>query len=171
MSSLANSEEIIEGNSSIAVDSSIQQVVGSGGQRVITIVTDGVPLGNIQTAIPTGGIGQPFIVTVQDGQQGELSHVDNCLLKDILDTQHTSKNGALGQVRGKWRMPYPRWGKEALKKKKKPRNQSDYPAAAKLLQSCPTLCDPMDCSLPGFSVHGILQARTLEWVAISFSNA
>ncbi|XP_015414237.1 PREDICTED: GA-binding protein subunit beta-2 isoform X3 [Myotis davidii] len=62
----ANSEEIIEGNS---VDSSIQQVVGSGGQRVITIVTDGVPLGNIQTAIPTGGIGQPFIVTVQDGQQ------------------------------------------------------------------------------------------------------
>ncbi|KAK1329065.1 hypothetical protein QTO34_011242 [Cnephaeus nilssonii] len=63
---VANSEEIIEGNS---VDSSIQQVVGSGGQRVITIVTDGVPLGNIQTAIPTGGIGQPFIVTVQDGQQ------------------------------------------------------------------------------------------------------
>lgn len=62
----ANSEEIIEGNS---VDSSIHQVVGSGGQRVITIVTDGVPLGNIQTAIPTGGIGQPFIVTVQDGQQ------------------------------------------------------------------------------------------------------
>ena len=44
-------------------------------------------------------------------------------------------------------------------------------AAAKLLQSCPTLCDPMDCSLPGFSVPGILQARTLEWVAISFSNA
>ena len=43
--------------------------------------------------------------------------------------------------------------------------------AAKSLQSCPTLCDPMDCSLPGFSVHGILQARTLEWVAISFSNA
>ena len=33
------------------------------------------------------------------------------------------------------------------------------------------LCDPMDCSLPGFPVHGILQARTLEWVAISFSNA
>ena len=43
-------------------------------------------------------------------------------------------------------------------------------AAAKSLQSCPTLCDPMDCSLPGFSVHGILQARTLEWVAISFSK-
>ena len=44
-------------------------------------------------------------------------------------------------------------------------------AAAKSLQSCPTLCDPMDCSLPGFSIHGILQARTLGWVAISFSNA
>ena len=44
-------------------------------------------------------------------------------------------------------------------------------AAAKSLQSCPTLCDPMDYSPPGFSVHGILQARTLEWVAISFSNA
>ena len=44
-------------------------------------------------------------------------------------------------------------------------------ATAKSLQSCPTLCDPMDCSLPGFSVSGILQARTLEWVAISFSNA
>ena len=44
-------------------------------------------------------------------------------------------------------------------------------AAAKSLQSCPTLCNPMDCSLPGFSVPGILQARTLEWGAISFSNA
>ena len=44
-------------------------------------------------------------------------------------------------------------------------------AAAKLLQSCPTLCDPIDSSLPGSSVPGILQARTLEWVAISFSNA
>ena len=43
-------------------------------------------------------------------------------------------------------------------------------AAAKSLQSCPTLCDPMNCSPPGFSVHGILQARTLEWVAISFSK-
>ena len=37
---------------------------------------------------------------------------------------------------------------------------------AKSLQSCPTLCDPMDCSLPGSSVHGILQARILEWVAM-----
>ena len=44
-------------------------------------------------------------------------------------------------------------------------------AAAKSLQSCPTLCDPIDGSPPGFWVPGILQARTLEWVAISFSNA
>ena len=44
-------------------------------------------------------------------------------------------------------------------------------AAAKSLQSCPTLCDPMDGSPPGSPVPGILQARTLEWVAISFSNA
>ena len=44
-------------------------------------------------------------------------------------------------------------------------------AAAKLLQSCPTLCDPIDNSPPGSAVPGILQARTLEWVAISFSNA
>ena len=44
-------------------------------------------------------------------------------------------------------------------------------AAAKSRQSCPTLCDPIDGSPPGSSVPGILQARTLEWVAISFSNA
>ena len=44
-------------------------------------------------------------------------------------------------------------------------------AAAKSLQSCPTVCDPRDGSPPGSPVPGILQARTLEWVAISFSNA
>ena len=44
-------------------------------------------------------------------------------------------------------------------------------AASKSLQSCPTLCDPIDRSPPGSPVPGILQARTLEWVAISFSNA
>ena len=44
-------------------------------------------------------------------------------------------------------------------------------AAAKLFQSCPTLCDPIDGSPPGSPVPGILQARTLEWVAIAFSNA
>ena len=44
-------------------------------------------------------------------------------------------------------------------------------AAAKSLQSCPTLCNPIDRSQPGSPIPGILQARTLEWVAISFSNA
>ena len=44
-------------------------------------------------------------------------------------------------------------------------------AAANSLQSCPTLCDPIDSSPPVFPIPGILQARTLEWVAISFSNA
>ena len=44
-------------------------------------------------------------------------------------------------------------------------------AAVKSLQSCPTLCDPIDGSPPGSPVPGILQAGTLEWVAISFSNA
>ena len=41
---------------------------------------------------------------------------------------------------------------------------------SEVAQSCPTLCDPVDCSLPGSSVHGILQARVLGWVAISFSR-
>ena len=49
--------------------------------------------------------------------------------------------------------------------------QSEESAAAKSLQSCPTLCDPIDVSPRGAPVPGILQARTLEWVAISFSNA
>ena len=44
-------------------------------------------------------------------------------------------------------------------------------AAAKSLQSCPTLCDPIDSSPPASPIPGILQARTMEWVAISFSNA
>ena len=42
-------------------------------------------------------------------------------------------------------------------------------AAAKSLQSCPTLYDPMDCSPPGSSIHGIFQARVLEWGAVAFS--
>ena len=41
---------------------------------------------------------------------------------------------------------------------------------SEVTQSCPTLCDPMDCSPPGSSVHGILQGRILEWGAISFSK-
>ena len=48
-------------------------------------------------------------------------------------------------------------------------SHSEY-LCAELLQSCPTLCDPRDCSLPGSSVHGIFQARVLEWGAIFFSD-
>ena len=46
-----------------------------------------------------------------------------------------------------------------------------YQSESEVAQSYPTLCDPMECSPPGSSIHGILQARTLEWVAIAFSNA
>ena len=52
-----------------------------------------------------------------------------------------------------------------------PSGDSAAAAAAKSLQLCPTLCDPIDGSPPGSPVPGILQARTLEWVAISFSSA
>ena len=48
---------------------------------------------------------------------------------------------------------------------------TNYAAAAKSLQSCPTLCDPIDSSPPGSHVPEILQAKTMAWVAISFSNA
>ena len=58
-----------------------------------------------------------------------------------------------------------------LDKQKVEYTQSGIVAAAKSLQSCPTLCDPIDDSPLGSSVRGILQARILEWVAISFSNA
>ena len=61
--------------------------------------------------------------------------------------------------------------KLGIKTTKWPSNPTTGHAAAKSLQSCPTLCDPMDSSLPDSPVPGILQARTLEWVAISFSNA
>ena len=55
--------------------------------------------------------------------------------------------------------------------RQQPANLAAAAAAAKSLQSCPTLCDPIDGSPPGSPVLGILQARTLEWVAVSFSNA
>ena len=59
----------------------------------------------------------------------------------------------------------------SLKKQESSRKTSAAAAAAKSLQSCPTLCDAIDGSPPGSAIPGILQARTLEWVAISFSNA
>ena len=65
-----------------------------------------------------------------------------------------------GSSDGKERFPHPG---------KSPHFTAAAAAAAKSLQLCPTLCDPIDCSPPGSSVPGILQARILEWVAISFS--
>ena len=56
-------------------------------------------------------------------------------------------------------------------RKEQIKSKASAAAAAKSLQSCPTLCDPIDSSPPGPSVPRILQSRTLEWVAISFSNA
>ena len=71
-----------------------------------------------------------------------------------------------------------RWQQKGLSGKKEEEQAGEpfrmswvWSAAAKSLQSCPTLCDPIDGSPPGSPVPGILQARTLEWVAISFSNA
>ena len=63
--------------------------------------------------------------------------------------------------------------KERERKKNSPTHMLHFTAAAaaESLQSCPTLCDPIDGSPPGSPVPGILQARTLEWVAISFSSA
>ena len=58
-----------------------------------------------------------------------------------------------------------------LLRRKSVMNLAAAAAAAKSLQSCPTLCDPIDGSPPGSPIPRILQARTLEWVAISFSNA
>ena len=48
--------------------------------------------------------------------------------------------------------------------------QISYESESEVAQSCPTLSDPMDCSLPGSSVHGVFQARVLEWGAIAFSE-
>ena len=81
-----------------------------------------------------------------------------------------------------------RWGNKGMRKREEPRRLHSHAipaihtlgklgqvytlptAAAKSLQSCPTLCDPIDGSLPGPSIHGIFQARVLEWVAIAFSR-
>ena len=60
---------------------------------------------------------------------------------------------------------------EAVEKLQSTKDLIADAAAAKSLQSCPTLCDTIDSSPPGSPIPGILQARTLEWVAISFSNA
>ena len=68
-------------------------------------------------------------------------------------------------------IPCPREKEKPQQDDRRDENALRIVAAAKLLQLCPTLHNPIDGLLPGSSVPGILQARTLEWVAISFSNA
>ena len=81
-------------------------------------------------------------------------------------TQYASKSGKLssGHRTGKDQFSF------QSQRKAMPKN-AHTTTTTKSLQSCPTLCNPMDCSLPGFSVRDFLQARTLGWVAIYFSNA
>ena len=65
--------------------------------------------------------------------------------------------------------PIKKWAKE-LNRQFSKEDMKVTESESEVAQSCPTLCDPMDCSLPGSSVHGIFQVRVLEWVAISISR-
>ena len=94
---------------------------------------------------------------IQKFQAIQLSRV----MKKCWKTENFSKR----------RLVYKAWTRVIFLKEEY-KTDSNYPAAAaKSLQSCPTLCDPIDGSPPASPVPGILQARTLEWVAISFFNA
>ena len=87
------------------------------------------------------------------------------LFKKIRDTKGTfhAKMGTIKDTNG---MDLT----EAEDIKKKWQKYTESESESEVAQLCPTLCDPIDCSLPGSSVHGIFQARILEWVAISFSR-
>ena len=85
----------------------------------------------------------------------------HALLQRIFPTQGSNQG-----------LPHCRWIFYCVSHQGSPRRPAAAAAtAAKLLQLCPTLCDPIDGSPPGSPIPGILQARTLEWVAIAFSNA
>ena len=105
-------------------------------------------------SLQSHGLCSPWNSPGQNTGVGSLS-----LLQQILPTQE-SKRGLL----------HCRWILYQLSYKGSLGCLLAAAAAASSLQSCPTLCDPTECSPPGFPVPGILQARTLEWVAISFSN-
>ena len=112
-------------------------------------------------------------------QQNRYNYVN--ALEDQTEVISPKKEGSMKkQKRGKPRdngKQMQKWQHaDTPQKKEKEKERDDFlgkvfAAAAKSLQSCPTLCDPIDGSPPGTPVPGILQARTLEWIAISFSNA
>ena len=83
--------------------------------------------------------------------------------KDPLEEGMASPGEFQGQRSLAWYSPWSH--------KESDTSEATAAAAARSIQSCPTLCNPIDGSPPGSAVPGILQARTLEWVAISFSNA
>ena len=90
-------------------------------------------------------------------------------IKDLQRELYLQKHyqlGFKGTARTKWSL----WASKVVESMKQS-VETAAAAAAKSLQSCPTLCDPIDISPPGSAVSGILQARTLKWVAISFSIA
>ena len=96
---------------------------------------------------------------------GKTSFLFHSLIKYLIDTRHSANKSLFSHCVCNYfciKLEYiqsPDWESSAAA------------AAAASLQSCPTLCDPRDGSPPGSPVPGILQARTLEWLAISFSNA
>ena len=78
------------------------------------------------------------------------------------------ENLAICHSMDKYRRHKAMWNKTGTKRQTL--HYSIHESESEVAQSCPTLCDPMDCSLSGASVHGIFQARVLEWIAISFSR-
>ena len=113
------------------------------------------------------------VYTCEDGQlEGGREVVHWAVSDSCLDLSSCSQ-GKVGRGRQNITVP----GVVMSEKVSQPRDgefdmaRVSIAAAAKSLQSCPNLCDPTDGSPPGSPVPGILQARTLEWVAISFSNA
>ena len=113
-------------------------------------------------AEPTLTLGQPSIA---------YSPWDFCTTKIYL-TKYRQKCPQLSVLlTSSWKMFVTNQHMDKWNARKVETERNSSPAAAKLLQSCPTLCDPIDGSPLGSSVPGILQTRTLEWVAISFSNA
>ena len=118
--------------------------------------------GNImRMTLPLGGLHQTFVCGPGDSLQWHWIRHIRCKIRTVIaqTTRHSSP----------WH--YAETGKINHLFSNCKKLSKLAAAAAKSLQSCPTLCDPIDGSPPGSSVPGILQARTLKWAAISFGNA